>query len=103
MATWPSKFKPLTGSYSETPPDNVIRSSMDVRPAKVRKRTTCSVRPISFNVYVKNADMAEFDAFYVTDTSYGSLEFDFTHPRTKATVKARFTAPPSYSDRSNVS
>ena len=101
MATWPSKFCPLTGSFQESPPDNLIRSSMDVGPAKVRQRTTCNVRPISFNIFVKNDDMAEFDAFYITDTSYGALEFDFTHPRTKADVKARFASVPSYSDRSN--
>ena len=100
MATWPSKFCPLMGSYQESPADNLIRSSMDTGPAKIRKRSTSNTKPMSFNIYVRNEDMDEFDGFFNTDTMGGSLEFDFTHPRTKLAVKARFTSIPSYSDRS---
>lgn len=102
MATWPSKFCPLMGSFQESPPNNTIRSTMDRGPAKVRRRTTANVRPISFNVFVRNADMQEFDDFYAIDTFSGADEFDFIHPRTKESVKARFVEPPSYGDRSGI-
>lgn len=101
MSAWPSKFKPLYGSYRESPPDNSIRSTMDRGPAKVRRRTTTNVRPISFDIFVKSEDIDEFDEFYTTDTFSGADEFDFTHPRTKQAVKARFVEPPAYTDSEN--
>lgn len=102
MAVWPAQFVPLTGSVQETPPDNNIRSSMDKGPAKVRRRTTANVRPISFRLFVENDDMDTLDDFYTTDTFSGSEPFDFTHPRTGQTVQARFAEPPQYSDVENV-
>lgn len=102
MASWPSQFCPLINSFQESPPENTIRSSMDVGPAKVRRRTTANVRPISFNMFLMNSEMATLDDFYVNQTFSGVDPFDFIHPRTKQPVSARFTQPPSYSERSGV-
>lgn len=102
MAVWPAQFCPVINSLQETPPDNVIRSSMDKGPAKVRRRTTANVRPISFRMILSKADTEVLDDFYTTDTFSGADEFDFTHPRTGAAVKARFVQPPTYQNRSTM-
>ncbi|QLH37711.1 MAG: hypothetical protein HWD60_00095 [Defluviicoccus sp.] len=41
-AVWPSSLpqKPLVDGFSETAPNLVVRSPMDVGPAKVRRRAT---------------------------------------------------------------
>lgn len=99
MATWPATLPPpLADTLQETPPDNVIRTSMEKGPAKVRRRTTATVRPISFELVLDTTQLAALDTFYVTTTYSGADEFSYTHPRTGAAVSARFTAPPQYSD-----
>lgn len=102
MAQWPEKFCPLSGTYRESPANNLIRSSMDIGPAKVRRRTTANTKPVSFNIFVKNENMAEFETFFNDTLASGALEFDFKHPRTEQNVKARFMDIPNYSDRSGV-
>lgn len=98
MVTWPSTLKPLKGSVQETPPENAIRSDMDVGPAKVRRRTTANIRPLTFSMRLTGAQTATLDTFYNTDTFSGVEPFDFKHPRTGSTVTARFVSPPSYQD-----
>lgn len=92
MVAWPSKFKILREGFSETPADRVISSQMDVGPAKKRRRTILGVKNISFMVQTTIADYADFEQFYL-DNDVGS--FDFTHPRTNQTVKARFVSVPT--------
>lgn len=99
MATWPTTFCPLAGSYQETPPNNTIRTSMDRGPDKVRRRTTANVRPVSFKMLLNKTQVAQLDDFYNEDTFSGADPFDFTHPRTGASVQARFVNPPAYQDR----
>lgn len=100
MATWPAEFCPLINTFQETPPDGLIRTGMDVGPDKVRRRTTANVRPVNFRLFLKPDKVAVLDAFYVTDTFGGAESFDFIHPRTKESVKARFVQPPQYANRS---
>jgi hypothetical protein len=96
MAAWPSTLPAhLINTFTETPPDNVIRSSVDRGAAKIRKRTTANVRPVSFSMFLTPAQVVALDTFYAANAA---LEFDYTHPRTGAAVKARFTSPPSLSD-----
>lgn len=97
MAVWPLTLPPpAINSLSESPPDNTIRSSMDRGPAKLRRRTTANVRPISFTLKLTPAQVDILDQFYTTDTFSGAEEFDYIHPRTGLGVKARFTQPPQY-------
>lgn len=86
----------LPGSYTEAPPENSIRSSMDVGPAKVRQRGTSAPRKISWRQLHTTAQIATMDTFYVTTTSHGSLDFTRAHPRTGSTVNMRFLSPPVY-------
>lgn len=92
MAIWPAKFKILLDSFSETPADRVIRSQMDVGPAKKRRRTILGVKNISFIVQVDVADYGEFEQFYLNNDV---ACFDFRHPRTNTTVQARFVSVPT--------
>lgn len=103
MATWPTLPAPLINTFRETPPDNTIRSQTDKGPAKVRRRTTAGPRPVQFTLHLTTAQVATLEAFYNTTTASGALEFDYTHPRTAATVVARFTSPPAYSDVNGLS
>lgn len=100
MATWPTRFCPMAGSFQEAPPNNIIRSTMDKGPEKVRRRTTANIRPVSFKLLLKRQDTQELDNFFTTDTLSGSMVFDFVHPRTEQLVKARFVSAPQYADRS---
>lgn len=92
MAIWPAKFKVLREGFSETPVDRVIRSQMEVGPAKKRRRTILGVKNISFIVQVDIADYGEFEQFYL-DNDVAC--FDFQHPRTNQTVQARFVSVPT--------
>lgn len=93
---------PALDSLKETPPRNIKRTQMDRGPDKIRRVTTANTRPISFTLKLTPAQTQILDDFFVNDTRSGSLSFDFVHPRTGATVKARFTDEPSYSEQQGV-
>lgn len=98
MPAWPTLPAPLINTFSESPPNNILRSSMDRGPDKIRRRTTANVRPIQFTMILTKAQVATLETFYVTTTTSGAAEFTYTHPRTAATVTARFVEPPAYTD-----
>lgn len=98
MPTFPSLPKPLVGTFQEVPANNTLRSTMERGPAKVRKATTANVYNIAFTVMLSTAQVATLQTFFTGDADYGATSFDFTHPRTGATVTARFTQPPEYYD-----
>lgn len=103
MTTWPATLpKPAIGTLNETPPKNSIRSEMDKGPAKVRRRTTANVRPISFTLRLSPEQVQILDGFFINDTASGSLSFTYEHPRTKDTVEARFVQEPSYKEFAGV-
>lgn len=92
MAVWPSLPISLD-SYSETIPDRVIRSSMEVGPQKIRRRSSTAVRKVAFKMMLTDAQVATFDAFFDTNDS---LAFDFTDPRTSVLKRARFAGVSKY-------
>lgn len=92
MSVWPSKFVILKDSFTEGLPDRVIKSQMDIGPAKKRRRTVLASYTINFTCVVKINDMDEFREFYL-DNDVGII--DFTHPRTGNVLKARFNSVPS--------
>lgn len=98
MTDWPSTLPaPKNGTYRESPPETTIRTQMEQGPAKVRRRFTNGQRQISFGMVLTQEQTQTLDAFYESDTSGGSLSFNYTHPRTGAPVVGRFLKPPSYS------
>lgn len=80
------------GSYAST----AIRTPVSVGPAKVRRRSSCQVRPFSFTFLMNDTHRAELDTFYHTTTKGGSLDFEMTDPVAGGTPDWRFTAPPSW-------
>lgn len=93
MAMWPSEISIGRDKFKESPPNRVIRSDMDVGPAKIRRRTTAAVRNVEFPVYLTDEQLEIFDNFYLENDT---IAFDFIHPRTKKKVRARFVEPPTY-------
>ena len=76
-------------------PDNVIRTSMDVGVAKVRRRTTASSRPVSGTLKLNYEQAQLLETFYLETLVSGSVPFDMRDPRTGGLYTFRFTEPPS--------
>lgn len=93
MATWPSTIKVTRENYTETPPDRVVKSSMDIGPQKIRKRSSSAPRTVSLRLFLTDALLETLDDFF---TENEALVFTFTDPRTNTSKRARFTAPPTY-------
>lgn len=67
---------------------------MDVGPPKVRRRTTANVASLTVPFLLSAAQATALIDFYEDDAAYGAIAFNFTHPRTGATVSCRFVEPP---------
>jgi len=98
MSAWPSTLPsaPLARGFSEKPPKLTLRTQMDAGPAKVRKRFTAGVRPLTLQIKVTSAQVAIFDSFYLSDCGAGATPFTWVHPRTGAAASLRITDEPSY-------
>jgi len=96
--TWPTSLRDLwlRDGFREVVPKNMIRSSMDVGPAKVRRRTTANVRPFFGQMFLTSALVATLDTFFVTTTKSGTLTVELKHPRTGSTGTYRFVKEPQY-------
>lgn len=92
MSIWPEKFEILRDSFQETPVDRVIRSQMDVGPAKKRRRTILGCKNVKFMVQIPIDVYDEFEQFYL-DNDVGV--FDFKHPRNGIVYQARFVSVPT--------
>lgn len=98
-AVWPASLPrgPKLG-HQETPPRPVVRTQMDVGPAKQRPRSTADATKIdSVTLYFTRNQVATFDAFFRETLGFGSEAFEWTHPRTGNLVDARFVDTPRYS------
>lgn len=84
---------------NETLPDGLIRSEVDVGPAKVRRRTSAGVRLLSGSMTLTREQAATLDAFYTTTLQAGALSFDWRHPRTKAAIVCRFRREPTLASK----
>jgi hypothetical protein len=98
---WPVSLpaRPLIGGYEETFPDIALRTQMDAGAAKMRRRYTAAVRPLTVAYRLSDSQVTTLDDFFVNTTAAGSLPFDWVHPRTLATVSVRFTQPPRMTAR----
>jgi hypothetical protein len=93
MAVWPATVPVSKDSYKESPPNRAVRSSMDVGPDKVRKRSTAAVREVEIRMMLTDDELEDFDEFFDENET---LVFDFTDPRTDTEKRARFASRPTY-------
>lgn len=102
-ATWPVSLpqKPLQKGYSEQQDDNLLRSQVDAGPVMTRPRYTTTTINFTFQMVLTNMQSQILEAFFSNDLSYGSLKFDWVHPRTGATGEFRFLSPPKHTARDN--
>ena len=84
------------GGYNESNQDPLIRTEMDSGPEHVRQRFTAVETQTQGIMYLTTAQVTTLETFYKTTSRYGSILFNWTHPRTGATVEARFKAPPVF-------
>ena len=70
----------------------LIRSSMDIGPAKIRKRTVAAPYNISFDMMLTPEVYQEFKTFYLNNAG---IVFDFVEPTASTPLKARFAERPS--------
>lgn len=98
-AIWPAELPQslLVSDQTETPPDVVIRSEMDVGPAKARRRLTAGVRIIRASLMMTRAQLALFDDFFTGTIAGGALPFEWTNGRTGQTHDFRIVGAPEYS------
>lgn len=98
MATWPATLPTfseiLSDSYSEIFPNNVIRTEMELGPAKLRKRGTAAPQVVAGNFFMTSTQVGILRTFYEDTISYGATEFDTIHPRTSAVISAQFMGQP---------
>jgi hypothetical protein len=87
----------LVDGYGESPADITIESNMDIGPAKVRRRFTAGVRPVSGYILLTSAQLATFKTFYNDTILGGSLRFNWTEPPAHTTsCEMRFTDTPNW-------
>lgn len=99
MVDWPSELPqyPLADGWRETGPDNVVRTPMDVGPAKVRRRSTSAPWTATAAFRLTAAQLATFRAFLAVDLADRSLSYDWAHPVSGADATWRITEPPQLS------
>jgi|LakMenEpi03Aug12_release.lakeMendotaPanAssembly.Ray.scaffolds.fasta_scaffold978949_1 hypothetical protein len=78
---------PLMAGYTESIGANIIRTPMELGPAKQRRRGS-KPTTMSINYIFTDAQLTTFNTF-VLDTIKGIARFNYTHPRTAASIEVR--------------
>lgn len=97
--TWPGTLPAEWGNDSQRArgDGNVLRTQMDVGPAKLRRRSTADFIGTAFTLVLTTTEKEALDAFYVTTLSK-TLPFDWTDYSAVAlpTRTFRFVKAPVY-------
>jgi hypothetical protein len=94
--SWPAEL-PLTlrsDGLKSRYKDPVLRTDMDMGPAKTRLRYTRPPKPYNGTIIVNERGRELLDYFYRITTRFGALRFNFTNPQSLEVREFRFTAPP---------
>jgi len=99
MATWPAGLPqtPLADGFGEAAVSSVVRTEMDVGPAKMRRRYTAEVRVYGMGLLLTTAQVATLETFYRTTLAQVD-PFDWVDFRTGAACAYRFRTAPSYTE-----
>ena len=90
--------KPLM-NMSPTESDEVgvlIRTEMDVGPAKTRQRSTAGYENHSYVFLLTATNKVAMKTFFNTTCSHGAESFEWDHPETGTTEDWRFMSAPTY-------
>lgn len=87
--TYPSTL-PKAAPVSGRPESGAIRTKMDVGPAKVRRRSTATAKPMQFMMRISGAKFDTFKTFFHTTALEGTLAFDMADPWDDTTQEWRF-------------
>lgn len=92
MAVWPSSLRPpLADGFSETPAQTVVESQADTGTGKTRTRSVAFKSQIALAFQMTTAEYAVFRNFYDNDLAKGALSFQWVHPVTGVTERARIS------------
>ena len=99
METWPTSLPlPEQAGYSEQQANNILRTQIDAGAPKQRRRYTAVYTTVKFQMTLTSAQTSTLMSFY---NRVGAGNFTWTHPRTSASVTARFTEPPVLTAKAN--
>jgi hypothetical protein len=94
MPTYPSTLPKFEqGSFTESPRDTAVRTSMDAGPDFARQRYTRRTTDISGDLSLTTAQLTTLETFYYTTLRNGALSFDWVNQRTDAAAVYRFSGP----------
>lgn len=91
MPFWPTALPqaPLKDGYSDTAPDQLLRSDMESGPAKVRRRGTAKPHVAACTYVFTDEEATIFEDFALGTLAGGALAFDWWHPVLARYVRAR--------------
>lgn len=105
--SWPETLPQyfLLSGYTETLPDNMIASKIDVGRQKRRKRYTVANTTITGNIALTATQKATLETFYNVTLGGGVLAFDWVNPVTQVAYEFQFKAntPPKITPNGPVS
>ncbi len=93
MPVWPATLPqlPLRGGYARNDRSVVVRSQMDIGPAKTRRRTAVGVVPLMLTYHLSQSQLTTFRAFFANDIASGALSFDLPEPEGAGVISIRLT------------
>jgi hypothetical protein len=96
-AVWPPALpqSPRLEDLQETPPSLAIRTSMDVGPAKVRRRAVAGVTTWTMSLIVTAAQRIALLDFFTDVCEAGAVPFDWKNPSTGVPASFRWVGVPS--------
>jgi hypothetical protein len=84
-------------SYSRALGSNVLRSPMEVGPAKARKRSSCVIEPMAGQIFIEKVQLPILKTFWKTTLKDGALRFNWvSQDDLVIPIEVRFTKPPSW-------
>lgn len=98
MGSWPSTLpdRPSSDGFREMEPNNLIMTTMEMGPRKVRRRHTAGVTRYAVSYEITATQRGYLSTFWNTTIKGGSLAFDWVHPITGSTISVRMLEAPVY-------
>lgn len=97
--SWPATLQDKLNqeSFSVELGDTVLRSDMDIGPAKVRRRTTRPIDVYTCSINLYQTDYSTFMTFFNTYINGGVTPFEFVDPFSGNLTEFRFVGTPTVS------